>query len=259
MKFKEDLSGLLQKLQAGESFAFTRYSDGEILVMQNKRLILERDYVITDNQYHNFGYSEDDYKNFDPGRHGHVRDALLESYQFKKENYFVGGICQNCNCASQQYVPWMKEQYGEFDEHYTYANLLVNSNYKDFVEQWIPELTNHKVVMVCSKNADLSGLPFEVVKDFRVGTNCIVNDHHLIEEISTWIEDNAVTNHVFLFSASSLSEILIHNLFKNYDNNTYIDIGTTLHKHLNLSLERGYLKGYWMGESHPSLVTSCND
>jgi len=133
------------------------------------------------------------------------------------------------------------------------------NKYKDFVEQWIPELTNHKVVMVCSKNADLSELPFEVAKDFRVGTNCIVNDHHLIEEISTWIEDNAVTNHVFLFSASSLSEILIHNLFKNYDNNTYIDIGTTLHKHLNLSLERGYLKGYWNEEPHPSLTTSCND
>jgi hypothetical protein len=259
MKFKKDINSLFEKLKDKEHFAFTRYSDGEVLVMQNKRLILAKDYVITDKQYHNFGYSDDDYKNFDPGRHGFVKEALLKSYKFKKKNYFVGGICKNCNCASQQYVSWMREQYGEFDEHYTYANLLVNSNYPEFIEKWVPELANHKVVMVCSKNATFDSLPFDIVKDFRVGTNCIANDHHLIEEMSCWIEDNDIQDHVFLFSASSLSEILIHNLFDKYDNNTYIDIGTTLHKYLGLSLQRGYLQGYWNKIPHPSLETSCND
>jgi hypothetical protein len=259
MKFKSDFWLLLDKLKRGEPFAFTRFSDGEILVMQNKQLVLEQDYVITGDVRHSFGYASDDYKNFEPSQHGFVREALVEAYTFKKLNYFVGGICKNCNCASAQYVPWMRAEYGEFDDQYSYANLLVNSNYTDFVSHYIPALKNHKVVMVCSENADLSEMPFEVVKDFRVGRNCIVNDHHLIGEMKEWVEKEKITNHVFLFSASSLSEILIHNLFKNYDQNTYIDIGTTLHKQMKLSLKRGYLEAYWSRRPHLSLVTSCND
>ena len=259
MKYRADFWLLLEKLKNGEPFAFTRFSDGEILVMQDKKLVLESNYVITGDVKHNFGYAADDYKNFDPSEHGFVKDALLESYAFKKPNYFVGGVCKGCNCASAQYVPWMREKYGEFDEQYSYANLFVNSNYSNFVNHYIPELQNHKVVMVCSQNADLSEMPFEVVKDFRVGRNCIVNDHHLIQKMGDWVESEKITDHIFLFSASSLSEILIYNLFKNYDQNTYIDIGTTLHKQMKLSLKRGYLDAYWSRRPHVSLATSCND
>jgi hypothetical protein len=259
MKYKSDFWLLLEKLKQGEPFAFTRFSDGEIAVMQDKKLVLESDYVIEGDVRHSFGYDSDDYKNFDPAEHGFVREALTEAYTFKKANYFVGGICRNCTCASSQYGPWMLAQYGQFDKHYSYANLLLNSNYTDFVNHYIPELKNHKIVMVCSENADLSEMPFEVVKDFRVGRNCIVNDHHLITEMMEWVEKENITDHVFLFSASSLSEILIHNLFKNYDQNTYIDVGTTLHKQMKLSLKRGYLSAYWSRRPHLSLVTSCND
>jgi len=56
-----------------------------------------------------------------------------------------------------------------------------------------------------------------------------------------------------------LSEILIHRLFKDYDQNTYIDIGTTLHKQLGLGLQRDYLKGYWNNIPMPDLFRSCND
>jgi len=111
--------------------------------------------------------------------------------------------------------------------------------------------------MVCSENATFDDLPFEVVKDFRVGKNCIVNDHHLIEEISAWVTENKIEDHVFLFSASSLSEILIHKLFKLSDKNSYIDIGTTLHKWLDLSLERDYLKAYWKGQPLGDIYKSC--
>jgi len=63
---------------------------------------------------------------------------------------------------------------------------------------------------------------------------------------------------VFLFSASSLSEVLIYELYKEFENNTYIDIGTTLHKHLNMELSRDYLKAYWNGGMHFDLLRECN-
>tara|TARA_Y100000310_G_scaffold278291_1_gene296647 strand:- start:145 stop:924 length:780 start_codon:yes stop_codon:yes gene_type:complete len=259
MKFKADIFRFLSKLKSNEHFAFTRFSDGEILIMQNKELILDSKYVKTGDVVHNFGYSEDDHKHYDPEEHEFVKDRLLEAYTFKKNNYFVGGICRNCDCASREYADWMHEKYGEPDSQYTYANLLVNSNYPIFMGQLYKELKKKKIVIVCSEQADLSNTGLEIVKDFRVGKNCIVNDHHLIDVIKVWIGDNDISDHVFLFAASSLSEVLIHQLFKDFENNTYIDIGTTLHKQLGLSLEREYLRGYWKNLPSPDLYRSCDD
>lgn len=259
MKFKADIFKFLSKIKREENFAFTRFSDGEILIMQNKELVLQSSYVKTGDVVHNFGYSEDDHKHYDPEVHGFLKDKLLEAYKFKKDNYFIGGICKNCDCASKEYVDWMQEEYGEADDQYTYANLFVNSNYPLFIGQIYKELKNRKVVLVCSEKADLDNTGLDIVKDFRVGKNCIVNDHHLVEEIKTWIKKNKINNHVFLFAASSLSEVLIYELFKAHDNNTYLDVGTCLHKHFGLSLEREYLKGYWHNVPTADLYRSCSD
>ena len=80
----------------------------------------------------------------------------------------------------------------------------------------------------------------------------------MFDDISKWIEENNIEDHWFLFSASSLSEILIHRLFDKFDNNTYLDIGTTLHRHLNLDIARDYLKAYWNNMYHRDLHKICN-
>ena len=66
-----------------------------------------------------------------------------------------------------------------------------------------------------------------------------------------------IINHVFLFSASSLSEVLIHELYKVNDKNTYIDVGTTLHPYMGLDIARDYLKAYHQNFPHPDLKNSC--
>tara|TARA_R110002153_G_scaffold6483_8_gene29589 strand:+ start:3273 stop:4055 length:783 start_codon:yes stop_codon:yes gene_type:complete len=255
--FKEDFFNLLSKLKRGEHFAFVRYSDGEVFVMQNKHLVLQDEYVKVGETVHNFGYSEDDHKEFIPEKHGFVKDKLIESFKFQKKNYFVGAGCGACTCAISEYIGFMEDLRPGDKEHWTSPNLLVNSNYPLFVTQFVPQFKKHKIVMVCSKNAQLEKLPFEVVKDFRVGKNCIVNDHHLEDEIKNWVSENDIKDHVFLFSASSLSEILIHKLYEVSDNNTYIDIGTTLHPYMGLSIERDYLRGYWNQTLHPDLFKDC--
>ena len=258
MDFKTDFHRLLDKLQNGENFAFSRFSDGEIAIMQGKLLVLASDRVILGETVYNFGYSENDHKEFDPKRDKFLTDKLIEAYKHKQDNYFVGGICRNCTCASSEFKPWMRELYGPYDEHAMSANLLVNSNYPMFINHFIPQLKKHNVIMICNENANLEKLPFEVVKDFRVGKNCIVNDHHLIDDIKKYINDNEIKDHVFLFSASSLSEVLIYELFKQNSENTYIDIGTTLHPYMGMELARDYLRAYHGGGFHPDLVKSCS-
>ena len=258
MKFKEDFFNLVEMLKAGENFAFTRFSDGEIAIMQNKKLILADDHVILGDTHHNFGYTSNDHKNFDPEQHQFLREKLLEAYKYKAENYFVGSICRNCNCASAEFKDWMLNEYGSFDNNYSFANLLVNSNYPLFVSHFINALADKEIIIVCNESANLEDMPFEVAKDFRVGENCIVNGWPLIDEMSKFIESNGTSNTVFLFSASSLSEVLIYELYKKFKNNTYIDIGTTLHKHMKMELSRDYLRAYWSRTIHWDLMRNCN-
>lgn len=56
---------------------------------------------------------------------------------------------------------------------------------------------------------------------------------------------------MFLISASSLSNILIMKLFKNFDKNTYLDVGSTLNAYYSkniLSKSRSYLSEYWLND-----------
>jgi hypothetical protein len=257
MKYKKDFFNLLSKLRKGENFAFTRFSDGEICVMQNQELRLASDHVVVGPKIYGFGYSEDDHKHYDPEKHEFLKDALIEAYKYKHKNYYVGGICNGCTCASQEFANWMHNLYGKVDENLTSTNLLVNSNYPLFVQNFVPILKERKVVFICSENANLVETGFNIVKDFRVGKNCIVNDHHLAEEILNWITKEKIIDHVFLFSASSLSEVLIHKIFKQNQDNTYIDIGTTLHPYIGLDIARDYLRAYCQNLAHPDLKSSC--
>jgi hypothetical protein len=258
MRYEEDFFKLLEKIKKHENFAFTRFSDGEVFVMQNKELILAKENVRVGETVYNFGYDEEDHKHFDPSEHGFLKDALLDAYKFKKDNYFVGGICSNCTCASRDYKGWMQEQYGEMDENYMTTNLLVNSNYSIFISQMLPEIKKRELVIICNEKATFPDKDLKIKKHFKVGKNCIVNDWHLIEEISSWIEENDIENCLFLFSASSLSEVLIHKLYDKHGNNTYIDVGTTMNKSFGLSLKRDYLKSYWLnGSLTPDIFRKC--
>ena len=46
--------------------------------------------------------------------------------------------------------------------------------------------------------------------------------------MTEWISQNDIRDHVFLFAASSLSNMIIHEGYKDFPNNTYMDIGSSL-------------------------------
>ena len=258
--FKAELVRFSEMLQKGENFAFVRFSDGEADILRNLKLVLADDHVIEGNIRHSFGYGKEDHKHFDPHQHAFVREKLINSFLFSKYNYFVGIACPCCIGGVPMHT-FMKREVGTPNNFLTWANLFVNGNYSDFLSKIVPTLKEKKIVMVVSKNANLSELSeklsLNIVKDFRVGENCIVNDHHLIDEIKDWVLKNDIKDHVFLFAASSLSEILIHELYKDFDFNTYLDIGTTLHPYMKLGYERAYLKGFWLKQPQESIHKIC--
>ena len=234
---------MFEKFKKSENFAFTRFSDGELRILQNVGLELAPGHNVINGIKTKGRYAPENLKSFVPERDQFYKDKLFESCRFKKKNYYAGLCCRCCvgDKQHQQMLDWYEGDVTS--EFLTWSNLLLNSNYPLFMENFLPEFKKKKIVLICNKNCNIEKLPFKVVQDFRVGPYCMRNDYDLIETVKTWIKDNDINDHVFLFSAASLSNFMIHQLFDFNDKNTYIDIGSTLNNILGIDNKRGYLRG----------------
>ena len=252
--FKEHFIFFREKIINNENFAFSRFSDGEMYILQNRRLKLENNKIQIDNTIQNGPYQKSDFKDFNPDIHSVYKDKLIESFKHKQQNYYKGISC-SC-CVGKENFDWQINLHQGDDDSLTWANLWVNSNYPSFINLILPIFYSKKCIFVGNEFADITKFPF-FVKDFRVGYNAFVNDYNIIEDISNWIEKNNIENHIFLFSASSFTNLAIYELFKKNDNNSYIDIGTCLAPMMGMPTERDYLQGYWSYRGSNSLNLTC--
>lgn len=246
--YRKDFDNLKQKLIDSENFAFLRFSDGEGFILYNQYLELSDDGYNLDGVTGYAYYGKEEHKLFDPNKHSFYRDKLIESLQYVSCNYYKGlpmkNSCQVFNGNFDEIV----ENAGGDSEYLTFANLWNNANYPRFIEEIVPILVKKKIIMIVNECANIQRLPFDIKKDFRVGTNCFVNNYDIIEDIKKYIQEESIEEHVFLISAASLSNLIVHQLYKEYPNNTYIDIGSTLNPMMDMSGwigSRTYLKQYW--------------
>ena len=136
----------------------------------------------------------------------------------------------------------------------TFANLLINANYRHFVEKIVPLLQGRRVLYVVNENAIVENLPFAVEKSFIIGSNCMINNHNTCEVVKEYIAKNSINDAIILCSAASLSNYVIYEAFKENHNNTFLDIGSCLNPLLGLEgwkYTRGYLTSYWMNSKNP--------
>ena len=243
--FRGDLIKLYNLLRQKIPFAFTRFSDGCEAIINNYKLEIDNDKVVFGDTVFNKGFASEDHKLFDPSipKHQEVRKKLFESFLFEKHNYFKGLICPCC-CGEERFQK-MKDLYGEDKKHMTFSNLFVNLNYDFFLDVVTPEIAKRDIILICNEKSNIEKLPFKVKKDFRVGNNCIINNFNIIKEIKEYYYKNKLQDTILLSSASSLSNMIIYELFKNYDNNTYLNIGSCYNNYLGLSIERDYLLARW--------------
>lgn len=252
--FGDHIKQFERMLHEREHFAFARYSDGELYILQNKELVLDRGIIkIGDSQMYG-NYKQQDYKHYDPKQHSWFRDMLLEAYKHQQYNYFKGISCR-C-CVGEESFNEQLRIHGGDNQYLTWANLFVNGNYPYFIEHLLPIIQTYESVMVCHQDANLDKLEF-VVKDFRVGYNAMINDYNKVATIREWIVANNIKDHLFLFSASTFSNIAIYELYRDYPNNTYIDIGTCLTPFIDMPTERQYLQEYWFGAPKRDTIKNC--
>jgi hypothetical protein len=252
--FRGDFVKLKTKLENKEHFAFSRYSDGEMYILQNKELVLDNGLIQIGDEKQGGVYQAPDFKHFDPKEHGFYQQKLVESLQYKQPNYYKGISC-SC-CVGKEQFDWQVDLAGGDDESLTWANLWVNGNYPLFITHILPIFYSRDCVFVGHEDANLDRLPF-FVKDFRVGYNAMINDYGKIEEIAEWIRENNIKNNVFLFSASTFTNLAVYQLFREFPNNTYIDIGTCLTPMMDMPTHRGYLQAFWNYQRNQDIQKIC--
>lgn len=256
--FNGDFQKIKNYLLNGTNFSFTRFSDGELFVLQNKRLELNEDHYIIGDQRGGGWYNKEEQKTFIPGDHEFFRKKLEESLSCNLPKYYRG-ICTRPDVDLDTFN-WMVDLGGGDSETLTWSNLWINGNYEKFINEIVPIFKTKKVILIVNESANINKLPFKVEKDFRVGTNCFINDYGLIDEIKNYINENNLKDYLILVSAASLSNLIIHELHKVNTNNTYLEIGSTLNPIMEMEGwkgSRGYLREYWLGQGRYHLNMDC--
>jgi hypothetical protein len=227
--FDGDFYKFLSKIMNERHFSLSRWGDGELMILEGKSIDIRS--------------KGDGEFRYDPNlsQYGIVRNKLINSYTHTDDEYFIGVACP-C-CVGQEKYEYMKEKSGQDEEHLTWANIFVNSNYVKTVTELIPELNNHVVNLVVNKNSKIDGLPFKSNRTWYVGTDAWYENYNIIYDIINYINHNNVENELFLFAAGPLANILTYELWNINKKNTYIDIGSILDPYLQLKITRGYLRG----------------
>ena len=83
--FNNAFDSLLSMVKSGENFAFTRFSDGELFIMQNKTVVLADNHYITGDIKGPNKYTKEEHKEFYPERHQFYREKLIECYKHNQE------------------------------------------------------------------------------------------------------------------------------------------------------------------------------
>jgi hypothetical protein len=252
--FTGEFDKILKYLKQGQNFAFSRFSDGELFIMQNKTVILADNHYITGDIRGPNRYTEEEQKEFLPDRDQFYREKLIESFKHTQDYYFKG-ICTGTDPhVGDENFNYQIELHGGDHETLTYSNLLINANYHRFIEEIVPLFVDRDIIYVVNYLANTDRLPFQIKKKFEIGSNCMINNYNVVEDLQQYIDNNNIENHIILCSAASLSNFVTYENFKNNPNNTFLDIGSCLNPLLNLEgwkYTRGYLTHYWMNSGSP--------
>jgi hypothetical protein len=226
--FYGDFLKFLDKIKNQEFFSLSRWGDGELSILEGNNIDLL-----------NKGNGEFKYDKDIP-KYEFYRKKLLDSYKFKDDNYYIGIACP-C-CVGDEKHKYMKDLSEQDEDHLTWANIFVNSNYNHF-DMYLKEFNNKIINIVVNKQSDVNDLPFKTKNIWYVGKDAWVDDYKLVNEISNYINNNKIENELFLFASGPFANILTYELWKVSKKNIYIDIGTVLDPYLKLKLTRRYLLG----------------
>jgi hypothetical protein len=218
--FSSDLEFIFNKLKNREHFSFSKYADGEYKVLKNEFI------------------TNCDNWTFDPQLNRQEHRALFSSFQYSHPDYIIGISCPCCQPIEQ--IQWMRNNVKT--SIITWANLLVNGNYDFFKKKFFPLFNKWEglVNLIANKNGLNKEMPFKVDNYIPIHPNKGWLNPDLLDNINKTKELARNENgQLFLFSGGPLGNILAHQLHLINQNNTYLDIGSTINPWITGN-NRGY-------------------
>lgn len=229
-----DLQRFKNLASLGSPFTFIRFSDGEIEILRNRKLIIaggitEFRGMSFSNQFPDF-----DQKRFDPRNGQDIRRDLLASAIFCGQNYFKGIPARHNRALNDR--EFMLRLNGGFTSQMTFSDLFLNSNFLSAREIFFPHLVSsfQDLLVVGNWRCELKGYLrkgrlVEIPDDF------FSSYHQTLDAVEAELHD-APKAALILSSASSLSNVLGHRLRISRPDLTFLDIGTVLNDFMGLPL-----------------------
>jgi len=215
--FSDEFLKFKNKIYNNEPFSLVRFFDGEWFILSDKFEDL------TDKCNGEWKYDPSD------STYRASRQKLIDSLQYKSNNYYVG-IMTDCPCLKSYKHGGQKlmiDMANQREENLTFASVFFYSNYCRFLNEMLSHMKSYKTVLVVNHKANISSIPLNIKKVFRVGTDAWINDINIIDELENYVKYDD-EKYLFVICAGPLSNIIIHKLHQINSNNTYINFGSVL-------------------------------
>lgn len=222
--FNKDFEFFTNLILSDTNFAYARYADGEVALMNGKGIGEGSQAYNVDNWCA-------------PNTVTKAGKELLESLSHTEDNYYYA-ISSNTDWISDH--DFLKRHIKNHN-NITFANLWINANYikmKAFYHNLKKE-----VYLICNKKARKESFPFPVTEIFPFPNNCVEYWEQYGEDYASQLIDyvSQVQNKTFFVSCGPISEIIIHRLYKANPHNQYIDVGSSVDEFVHGYKTRPYM------------------
>jgi len=229
-----DLERFEEFVKARRPFTFVRFSDGEIEILRNRKLIIAGGVTEFRGKIFSNQFPEFDQKRFEPSESKDLRRDLLASAMFRDVAYFKGIPTKHNNALNDR--EFMLRLNGGFSPQMTFSDLFLNSNFLLTRSKFFPFLVSsfEDLFVIGNWRCTLKdylqkGELVEIPDDF------FSSYKQTLDSVLAALQD-APERALILSSASSLSNIVGHRLRVSRPDLTFLDIGTLLNDLLGLPL-----------------------
>lgn len=221
--FNEDFKFFIDLIKSEDSFAYARYADGEVALMQGRAIGVGSQAFHVDNW-------------MAPNDITKAGKDLLQTLNHVEDNYYYAISSKSDQITDHEFLTSRIKS-----KNITYANLWINANYEKMKTFY--ENLSKEVYVICNEKAKKQSFPFTVSELFPFPNDCITYwekwGEDYISQLAEYVAH--LKNRTFFISCGPISEIIIHRLYEINSQNQYIDVGSSIDEFVHGYKTRPYM------------------
>jgi hypothetical protein len=223
--FNNDFDFFWKKIVDGDNFTFTRYADGEVMLMNG---------IAVGNNTQ--AYNVDKWNS--PNKLTKVGKELLTTMNHTEGDYYYAISATSDSSSDYNFLSGKIKQ---TTDNITFVNLWINANYGKMKTNY--SHLKRDVIVLCNHKAKKENFPFNVTDITPFPDDCINFWENNSEEFITDILEKygSEKDKLFFISCGPVSEIIIHRLYENNPNNTYVDVGSSIDEFVHGKITRPFM------------------